>query len=129
MELALNLIWLGVSTLLLLAGIAHVARGADDRCPTFAAIALVCLVCLLFPVISMTDDLNSGGPAIIEPGKLKNVVQSAPVVLALLSRSALQAPPEGGWLTRDRQPDLLIPNQEIFSFDLSRRPPPQTPSV
>lgn len=129
MELALNLIWLGVSTLLLLAGVAQVTHGADDRSATFAAIALVCLVCLLFPVISMTDDLNSGGPAIIEPGKLKNLVQSVPVVLTLLSWSALQAPPEAGWLTRDRQPALLIPNQEFFSFDLSRRPPPQTHSV
>ena len=115
--------------LLLLAGVAHVARGADDRSAAFAAIALVCLVCLLFPVISMTDDLNSGGPAMIEPGKLKRLVQSAPVVLTLLSWSALQAPPEVGWLTRDRQPDIFFPKQEIFSFDLSRRPPPQTHSI
>jgi hypothetical protein len=125
LELALNLVWFGFSVLLLLAGLVHVARHGERLSPALAAVALVCVACLLFPVISMTDDLNSG-PAMLEPGKLKKLVQVVHVVLTLLSWNALQAPAESCWLALDRPPDTTLPLQEIFSFDLSRRPPPQT---
>lgn len=113
---------------LLVACGAHVARAGKDCSRGIAAIALVCLICLLFPVISMTDDLYNG-PALMEPNKLKLLAQSAHVVLTLLPWSALQAPQENHWAAVDRQPDVRLPLQEAFSFHLSRRPPPVQPRV
>jgi hypothetical protein len=56
-ELFLNLVWLFVS-LLLIFGWGHaIVRGKCAREKWVSAVALVLLVVLLFPVISMTDDL------------------------------------------------------------------------
>ncbi len=88
------------------------------------AIALVCLICLLFPVISMTDDLNCSGPALVESSKIKKLVASAHVILTLLPWPALEAPQENRWAALDRTPDLRRPSLEILAFNLSRRPPP-----
>lgn len=129
MEIVLNLVWLSISAALLIACGARVARASDDRTRLMAAIALVCLICLLFPVISMTDDLNSSGPALVEPSKLKKLVASAHVVLTLLPWPALQAPQENRWAALDRMPDVRRPSQEIFAFNLSRRPPPRQPAL
>jgi hypothetical protein len=125
LETALNLVWLGVSAALLIACGVHMSRAGEDRSRAMAVIALVCLICLLFPVISMTDDLNCTGPALVETSKLKKLAASAHVVLTLLSWPALlQAPQENRWAAPDRAPDIRRPLQEVFAFSLNRRPPP-----
>jgi hypothetical protein len=128
LETVLNLVWLLVSAVVMTVFGAHAARAGQDRSRGMAAIALVCLICLLFPVISMTDDLYSG-PALLEPNKLKQLVQSAHCVLTLLPWNVLQAPQENNWAALDRQPDVGLPLQEAFSFSLSRRPPPAQPRL
>jgi hypothetical protein len=123
LETVLNLVWLIVSVVLMTVFGVHAAQGGKDCSRGMTAIALVCLICLLFPVISMTDDLYSG-PALLEPNKLKKLVQSAHAVLTLLPWNVLQAPQENNWAALDRQPDVRLPLQRVFSFSLSRRPPP-----
>jgi hypothetical protein len=123
LETVLNLVWLFVSVVLMTVFGVHAARAGKDRSRGMTVIALVCLICLLFPVISMTDDLYNG-PALLEPNKLKKLALSAHVVLTLLPWPALQAPRENNWAALDRQPDVHLPLQEVFPFSLSRRPPP-----
>jgi hypothetical protein len=127
LEIALNLVWLGVSVALLIICGIHVARAGEDRSRGMAAVALVCLVCFLFPVISMTDDLNSSGPALLEPSKLKKILPYAPALVTLLPWIALQMPQENCWAALERQRDAGLPLQEILTFSLSRRPPPVRP--
>lgn len=105
----------------------HVARAGEDRSRYLAAVALVCLVCFLFPVISMTDDLNSSGPAMLEPSKLKKILPYAPALVTLLPWIALQMPQENCWAALERQRDAGPPLQETLTFSLSRRPPPVRP--
>ena len=99
-------------------------RAGDSRRHGMAAVALVCLVCFLFPVISMTDDLYCSGPAMLEPSKVKKLVSPAVVVLTLLPWFVLQKPRESSWAPLGLQPDVRRPAQEVFAFHLSRRPPP-----
>ena len=84
---------------------------------------LACVVCLLFPVISMTDDLNSS-PALVEATKLKKLLFSAQVVIGLFSPVLNYSPPERMWcrLAFEQHQDKI--QQEFLSFDLNRRPPP-----
>jgi hypothetical protein len=127
LEIALNLVWLGVSVALLIICGIHVARAGEDRSRGMAAVALVCLICFLFPVISMTDDLNSTGPALLEPSKLKKILPYAPALVTLLPWIAVQMPQENRWAILERQRDAGLPLQEIIPFSLSRRPPPARP--
>jgi len=108
-----------------MAGCLHVAPAQQRWRRGATLIALVCLICLLFPVISATDDLANGGPAMLEPSKLKRLLPSLQMAVALLPRLLVQAPLENKWLASG-QPDPLLPLQEIFSFELNRRPPPRS---
>ena len=124
MELTLNLVWLAVSLALLVVCGQQVSRaGARPRCGV-AAIALVCLVCLLFPVISATDDLHDSGPALLEPNKLKRLASSAPAVIALLPWLALQPPQQSRLASLGRPADVRLLIEEALCFELNRRPPP-----
>jgi hypothetical protein len=126
LEITLNLVWLVVSLALAVGFGFRVARGADHH-RGVAAVALVCLVCFLFPVISMTDDLYCDGPAILDPSKLKKFVVSVPVVLTLLPWLTFQKPQENRWAPLGLPPDTQRTSQEVFAFETSRRPPPLPP--
>jgi hypothetical protein len=122
-ELVLNLVWLGISFAVLTAGCLQVARAQQTWRRGATVIALVCLICLLFPVISATDDLNNAGPAMLEPSKLKRLLPSLQMAVALLPWLIAQPPLEEKWLAL-HQPKPLLALQESFSFELHRRPPP-----
>ena len=125
LELTLNLAWLALSAALLLAGGWYGGLARSDHNRGLIVLTLVCVVCLLFPVISATDDLNSS-PAISEGSKLKKAVLSVQVVVALLSRVVLQAGHEKTWSARALQPDFVPPLEELLTFQLNRRPPPSS---
>ena len=124
MELTLNLAWLAISMALLTACGWRVSRSGADVRRGIAAIALICLVCLLFPVISATDDLHDSGPALLETNKLKRLAPSAPAVLTLLPWLALHPPQESHRALLSRPADVRLPSLEALPFDLYRRPPP-----
>jgi len=106
LETLLNLVCTSVSLgLLSVCGI-HLLRCGADRRRLAAAVALVCLICLLFPVISATDDINSASPALVETNKLKRFAACMPVALILLAWPALQPPSQNGWRTIALTSDL-----------------------
>jgi len=76
MELALNLIWFAV-VVASAAKFAVWSRGADRRRVRTVAIATVCVLALLFPIISITDDLHLK-KAVVEEARSVALV---PVVL------------------------------------------------
>lgn len=124
MELALNLGWLAISIAALgFFGVRLISKDTE-RNRVIAAIALVCVVCLLFPVVSMTDDLNSS-PAIPEATKLKKLLPTAHFVVCLFSHALISAPRERTWTTFTLEHEQKPVQQELLYFNLSRRPPPQ----
>src|SRR5215472_9909155 len=83
-ELILNLVWLGISLAALTVGCVKVADTQQGWRRGATVVALLCLICLLFPVISATDDLNNAGPAMLETSKLKRLLPSLQMAVALL---------------------------------------------
>jgi hypothetical protein len=124
-ELALNLVWLVLAALsLLLWGIS--AFSMQRRNSNFAAAtALVCILCFLFPVISISDDLNSN-PALCETSKSKKSVSTDDLNDAR-SLSELVLPFHPGLALRPAAHLVaeVSPSREHFWFNLDRRPPPQ----
>jgi hypothetical protein len=127
LETLLNLVWLAISAALLLICGSHIVR-AENRSRGMAAIALICLICLLFPVISMTDDLNSGNPAFLDPTKAKKLLAAGPLIAIALPWLSLQAPANGHWMGLYRQTEHRLPQLQLLAFSMSRRPPPSNPS-
>jgi hypothetical protein len=122
LELALNFVWLGISCALLVLGIPLIRKQGVARSRLVAAMALVCVLCLLFPVISMTDDLHNT-PAVVENKKLKKLVVAAHTLVALLSRFSFQVSKPVAVAARNFE-NLFFSAQAMFTLDLSRRPPP-----
>jgi hypothetical protein len=121
-EFTLNLVWLSLAGLCLLRWGTLALLFPDQRRIT-AAIALVCVIVFLFPVISATDDL-AGAPAVCETSKLKKWV-SAELEDALLCSTMiplLPRPAAHGPVTPDLALQWRAP--EIVWSGLERRPPP-----
>jgi hypothetical protein len=127
-ELALNLGWFALSLAVFGFFGVRFASKNTERTRMIAAIALVCVVCLLFPVISMTDDLNSS-PAIPEVTKLKKLTLSNQFVIHLFSYVMIYSAPERIWARLAAEQEQKPAQQALLSFDLSRRPPPPSPIV
>lgn len=124
MELALNIAWLVVAaTLLLLCG-ARALSFTEKRRRITAFIALACLIWLLFPVISITDDLNTG-QSVFQATAVKKSTPAAGLIIALLSPSASISAPLASWRETNLHAALSEIKQEFCGFDLSRRPPPR----
>lgn len=124
-ELALNIAWLVVAAALLLLCGSRALSFTGKRQQITALVALSCLIWLLFPVISITDDLNSGPPDLAATS-VKKLAQPANATGVLLRLPLLfPAPSRTGWREINLNADLSGIFQEYFAFDLSRRPPPQ----
>ena len=123
MELALNLVWLIASLAALVwCGARHrVAPEARKR--SAALLAWLCVAAVLFPVISMTDDMTSTA-AVAEGGKLKSLFWSDQVVAALLQWVLVQSPHEHSSLAVSLELDRHRAARELLTFQLLRRPPP-----
>lgn len=125
MELGLNIAWLILSASLVILGVACGKAGRRTSEQRIAVvIALTCLIAFLFPVISMTDDLNSAA-VLPETNQSKQwigmtgmfAIVTAAFVAAFSAQSSAWA--DGSILAA---PPRI--SQHAFSFDLSRRPPP-----
>ena len=128
MELALNLGWLVISAAVFGFFSRYLVAQGPERNLAVGLIALVCVICLLFPVVSMTDDLNSS-PAMPEATKLKKLLPSVQLVIGLFSHALIHAPGEGVWSALVFKQEQKPSQQELLSFDLSRRPPPRALSL
>ena len=124
MELALNLVWLILAASLLL-GVMYAPAARRKYGNFVAATALICVICFLFPVISISDDLNNT-PALCETSKSKRSVSTDDLTGARLL-SDVDVPPRPG-LALGQGAHLFadVPaSREQVWFNLDRRPPPQ----
>jgi len=120
LELILNLVWAGIATALLV--LWRRFGFAKGRRAAIALLALVCVICILFPIVSMTDDLNAS-PA--DPETVKFAM--LPSFLAANGPWTLVYDPHA-FTVRDEldaQPVYGPPVHSFLSFLLTRRPPPQ----
>lgn len=126
MELALNIAWLILSALLVLFCSIWGRPAFNSKGQRIVvAVALACLIAfLLFPVISMTDDLTSGAVA-ADTTNYKHWIPTAEL-WALLAAGLVIAfsAQSSAWADGSILAQSVVPSQEAFSFHLSRRPPP-----
>jgi hypothetical protein len=131
MELFLNIVWAGIAATLLLLWVGHsserssgprLAR-ADARGTAIALLALLCVICILFPIVSMTDDLNAS-PA--EPETAKSKLALLPHFLVTSGLWTLVDDPHASVFHHegDAQESFAPPAHAFLSFLLTRRPPP-----
>ena len=77
MELLLNLVWLAVA----IAAFARLGVWAsaetDRRRIRLAVVATACVIVLLFPIISITDDLEASAAVVEESATVRRVVAAA----------------------------------------------------
>ena len=77
MELLLNIVWLAIA-LAAFARLAAWSRTEPDRRRVAAAcVATACVVALLFPIISITDDLTASVAAVEEMVAVRRVMAAA----------------------------------------------------
>jgi len=125
LELALNLVWLVLATVSFLLGAMH-ARAVARSYSNFAiATALICISCFLFPVISISDDLNNT-PALCETSKSKGSVSTDDLTKVPLLSELVAPPRPGPAVGHAAQLFAQVPiSREQVWFNLDRRPPPQ----
>ena len=123
MELTLNLVWLIASLVALIWCGARRKVAPEARKRSAALLAWLCVAAVLFPVISMSDDMT-GIPAVVEGGKLKSLSWSDQVVVALLQWVLVQNPHEHASLAVSSELGRHRGSQELLTFQLLRRPPP-----
>ena len=129
MELTLNFLWAVIAATLLLfwAGCSSERRlaHANARRSAVALLALLCVICVLFPVVSMSDDLTAS-PADPETVKSQQVLLphfllAGSAWILVYDRHALAFRHE-----ISMQPDFAPPAHSFLSFFVTRRPPPRT---
>lgn len=129
MELALNIGWLAISLAAFVYFGRHALAKGDTQSVLIACIALICVTSLLFPIISMTDDLNSA-VALPEATKFKRLLASSgQMVIHLFSLALIYAPPARTWSALALQREVRPIYRAFLSFNLSRRPPPVLQSL
>jgi FtsH-binding integral membrane protein len=126
LESALNIVWLILSALLVVCCSLWGRPAFNSRKQRIViAVALACLIAfLLFPVISMTDDLTSGAVAADTPNYkhwFPTAELSAVVATGLLIAFSGQS---RAWADGSILAEPVLSSPEAFSFHLSRRPPP-----
>jgi hypothetical protein len=125
LELALNITWLVLSAaLVLLTSVRKSPLFAPNRHRVAVAIALVCLIAFLFPIISITDDLNSAA-MVAETPKSKRWAPAAELFAIVASGFiAAFSAQSSTWADGSILCETAGAPQELFSFHCSRRPPP-----
>jgi hypothetical protein len=134
-ELTLNIVWAGIAATLLLFWAARspghssgrssnprLARADVWRAAT-ALLALLCVICILFPIVSMTDDLNAS-PA--EPETARSVLALLPHFLMISGSWTLVYDPHASVFHHEVEAHEAFapPAHAFLSFLLTRRPPP-----
>jgi hypothetical protein len=123
LELILNIVWATIAATLLLFWSRPRLTRAGARRSGVALLALLCVICILFPIISMTDDLNTS-PA--EPETVKSRLALFPHFLMSSGSWMLVYDPNASAFLHqiEVQDDFGPPSHAFLSFFLTRRPPP-----
>ncbi len=128
MELLLNLIWLLVALAAFARCAAWAARESDRRHVVSVALATVCVVALLFPIISITDDLHESVAVVEESAALRRIavaaaVQCAPVLATVVAPAASLLVPILSVLTFTSEEVFSLPCSPAASVIALRGPP------
>jgi len=129
LELALNVVWAAISVALLyLAWRPWVCVAKAQRRYAGGVLAALCLICVLFPAISLSDDLHAT-PAILEASRSKTSIQDndpgAHLTLVAVVPMAVQIPAFAMiWATLSVPAALSTFFDSRFQANLFRRPPP-----
>jgi hypothetical protein len=126
LELALNVAWLALSALLVVFCTFWGRPSCNSRRQRIVvAVALACLIAfLLFPVISMTDDLTSGA-VVADTTNYKHWFPTAELWVAVAAGLLIAFSAQSrAWADGSILAEAPLPSREAFSFHLSRRPPP-----
>lgn len=123
-ELLFNLAWLALAAALLFLYGARAPSFAAEHRRITSAIALACILALLFPVISISDDLSCN-PDLAESNASKKWVAAATLARPPLS-AWLGTPPPVRGARREAALDAGCRAQSpaLSSSNLNRRPPP-----
>jgi hypothetical protein len=123
LELILNIVWAVIAAMLLLCWSRPCLTRAGARRSGIALLALLCVICILFPVVSMTDDLNAS-PA--DPETVKSKLALLPPFLMNSGSWMLVYDPSASAFRHgiESQEDFGPPAHVFLSFFLTRRPPP-----
>lgn len=131
MELLLNLIWVAISGTALLAWV-HWRRNSRSRsAPEMVRglMVLICVLALLFPVISISDDLSQT-LSLAEGSRLQDVLKSPELrgIYYVASALPIIAPtlqPSSGAPRRNLDPESPVrPQPILWTSFIDRRPPP-----
>jgi hypothetical protein len=128
MELLLNLAWLLVAVVSAVGLLRHIPRERNSAGFWVIATAMLCVIVLLFPVISMTDDLHAEVFMTEESGKRRVIAIQVEHLLANLQAVAAQRAtavimPAGSIWSTARENAVPRP-LEGTRPDWSNRPPP-----
>lgn len=127
MELALNLVWLAIAALMLFLWTRHAAQDGENG--RVQIVALIVLILIIFPVISVTDDLVAAqNLAEARSAQREDYVRSnshheLPLVLAIDSILSLDCPRgPAQFLAAEILPAPEMKASVLHSID--SRPPP-----
>ncbi len=136
MELALNLVWVTISVAALLWWIRLGSGRRVARSELFqGVVVLACVLVLLFPVVSASDDLHANVAAVEDSffaaRKMKAVLQGSacgvattlPMLLLQTSVLAMLAVTQLGWVRQYEPPYAAV---VLAESHLSRAPPVRT---
>ena len=128
MELALNLVWLVISAAAVCGWLRHPNSGARNLLRD--AILLACVLWLMFPIISLSDDLCVNSDAVEEWSSLSRRIKVSPppamtsgaFIALLVSLIAMLVPALArvGWVIADSLP---IPHAVLVQLEHGRSPP------
>jgi hypothetical protein len=133
MELLLNLVWIATASAALVAWVAWRRSSDSDAVPKMlrGTMVVVCVLALLFPVISISDDLSQT-PGLVESSRLQDVLK-APELRGIYHMAAtlpavflLSLQPAFQPLPRQYVRAARLSLHEVFwSPSIEKRPPPQ----
>jgi len=131
-ELLLNLIWVGIAGAALFSWAKWRYSSSSREAPQMlrGVVVVLCILFLLLPVISITDDLSQVA-SLAESNRLQDVFKSPElrgiyIVSAVLPAILLPRAPERESTTRNIAIESgRIPNEIFWSPSIERRPPPQ----
>jgi len=132
LELLLNLCWLAISGLALFTWIDWRRSSASEAAPPMlrGLVVVVCILALLFPVISISDDLSQT-LSLAEGSRLQDVLK-APELRGIYAMTAivpmtLRLAPQPVSLTSNVGSEPRIVLHKIFwSRAIDKRPPPHS---
>jgi hypothetical protein len=129
MELLLNLVWVAISAGALLAWISLSRSSYSQRAGTLRGLmVLVCILALLFPVISITDDLSQT-IGLAEGARLQDLLKAPELrgiyhLAAVLPDIIFPFRSESSAIARKPVAETSIPHEVLRTPSVEKRPPP-----